>query len=86
MAAAVEAVLPMAEPVAGRRGPAALAGTDAANADPRVIGELALGGLVARYVGRGAVPPAASRELADELWRLATGHAAESAPTPEDHR
>lgn len=45
----------------------------AASADPKVVGELALGGLIARYIARGEVPPAAARALAAQLWRLAVG-------------
>lgn len=41
--------------------------------DPRMIGELALGGLVARHIARGAVPRSASDELSRALWRLAIG-------------
>lgn len=42
-------------------------------ADAQIVGELALGGLIARYVARGEVTPAAARALAQRLWQLPVG-------------
>lgn len=62
-----------------------LAGTgQTVRLDPRMIGELALGGLVARRIARGAVPRSASDELARALWRLAIGDPTTTDPMEDE--
>lgn len=53
-------------------------------ADAQQIGELALGGLVARHVTRGSVTPDDAGDLADALWLLATSTPSTTRRPTED--